>query len=86
MVHLHLLGLLTFEILVLLASFFFMAFVNKQGLEKKFQTAGKAITITMHVIIVATILHAIIHHFMGHGEMGMDHMEMMKQIHGGGMH
>ncbi len=81
MLHLHLLGLLSFEILVLLASFLFMAYVNKHGLERKFQLASKAIVITMHIVIAGTIIHGIIFHCMGN-----DHMDMIHQMHGGGIH
>lgn len=81
MLHLHLLGLLTFEIFVLLIAFFFLAYAKKNELEKRIQTAAKGIIITMHIVIAASIIHAIIFHFMG-----CDHSDFMQQMHGGGMH
>ena len=78
MLHLHLIGLLTFEFLTLIASVFLLIYVNKQELDKWLRHLSKVIVIAIHIIIVATIIHAVIHHFAGHGNIS-DHKNMMEQ-------
>lgn len=77
MLHLHLIGLLTFEFLTLIAAVFLAIYIKKQQLDNWFRHLSKIILVALHVIIVATILHAVIHHFAGHGNM-TDHHNMME--------
>jgi len=66
MIHLHLIGLLTFQFLTLIASLFLLIYVKKHQLNKWFLHFSKAIVIAMHIIIIATFIHAIVHHASGH--------------------
>lgn len=58
----HITGLLTLQIIALIAAFFFKAHVQKHELDKRFQRASKFILIAVHVLIIITIAHAVIYH------------------------
>lgn len=82
MLHLHLIGLLTFEILALIAAVFLLIYVNKQELNKWYRHVSKTIVVILHVIILATFIHAIVHHFhAGHNE-GTYHKEFFEKHYG----
>ncbi|OFX30161.1 MAG: hypothetical protein A2X08_09800 [Bacteroidetes bacterium GWA2_32_17] len=79
MLHLHLIGLLTFEFLTLIAAFFLLIYVNKQQLDKWYRHFSKALVIALHIIIVATFIHGFVHHFQtGHLE-NLHHQELFEQ-------
>lgn len=78
MIYLHFIGLLTFEILVLIAAFAFKAYVEKNEPGKNFRHFSKATLIILHVLIALTIVHAVIFHFSHGCGVGNDHMEMIK--------
>lgn len=82
MQHLHLIGLLTFEILTLIAAFFLLIYVNKQQLNKWYRHISKTIVIILHVIILATFIHAIVHHFHARHDEGFNHKEFFEKHHG----
>lgn len=82
MLHLHLLLLLTFEILTLIAAFFLLIHVNKQQLSKWYRHAGKTIVVILHVIILATFIHGIVHHFQARHDKDFNHMEMFEKHQG----
>ena len=83
MLHLHLIGLLTFEILALIAAVFLLIYVNKQELNKWYRHISKTIVVILHVIILATFIHAIVHHFHArHNENINHHHEMFEKHHG----
>ena len=81
MLHLHLIGLLTFEILTLIAAFFLLIYVNKQQLGKWYRHAGKTIVIILHIIILATFIHGIVHHFIDRHNAGFSHKELFENMH-----
>jgi hypothetical protein len=58
----HIIGLLTFQIIALIAAFFFRSHVQRNELDKRFQRAGRFILIAVHVLIVLTIAHAVMYH------------------------
>lgn len=58
----HIIGLLTFQIIALIAAFFFKSHVQRQELDKRFQRASKFLLITIHVLIFLTLAHAVIYH------------------------
>ena len=80
MIHLHLIGLLTFELLTLIAAFFLLIYVNKQQLGKWYLHFSKTILVILHVIILATFIHGIVHHFHG-GHKGEFHHNMLYEKH-----
>jgi len=82
MLHLHLLGLLSFEILALIAAFFLLIYVNTQQLGKWYRHFSKAIVIILHVIILATIIHPIVHHFHASHSEGFNHNGFFQKHHG----
>lgn len=82
MLHLHLIGLLTFEILTLIAALFLLIYVNKQQLDKWYRHISKTIVIILHVIILATFIHALVHHFYVKHHEGMNHKEFFEKHHG----
>jgi hypothetical protein len=78
MLHLHLIGLLTFELLTLIGALFLLIYINKQQLGKWYRFTGKAIVIALPVIIIATVIHGIAHHFTdGHDHNKMDYHKKM---------
>ena len=79
MIHLHLIGLLTFELLTLIAAFFLLIYVNKQQLDKWYRHFSKAIIVAIHIIIIATFIHAIVHHFHGGHDENFNHQQMLEQ-------
>lgn len=74
----HIIGLLTFQIIALIAAFFFKSHVQRHELDKRFQRASKIILITVHVLIFLTIAHLVVFHFI-HGCMGQN--SCMKMMH-----
>lgn len=62
MFHLHILGLLTVELASLIAAIALNLYINKQQAAKWYRNIAKGIVITLIVIIIATIVHVIIHH------------------------
>ena len=78
MIYLHFIGLLTFEILVLISAFAFKVYVEKNELGKNYRHFSKTVLIILHVLIVLTIVHVVIFHFSHGCGIGNDHMEMMK--------
>jgi hypothetical protein len=80
MLHLHLIGLLTLEILTLIAAFFLLSHVNKQELGKWYRHASKTIVVIIHVFILATFIHGIVHHF-HEGHKGEFHHNMLNENH-----
>lgn len=69
MFHMHLIGLLTFELLTLIAAVFLAIYIKKQELNNWLRHLSKVILVALHIVIVATVLHAVINHFAGHGNM-----------------
>ncbi len=58
----HIIGMLTLQLIALIAAFFFKSHVQRHELGKPFQRASKVILITVHVLIVLTIAHAVAYH------------------------
>ncbi len=81
MLQLHLIGLLIFEILTLIAAFFLLIYVNKQQLGKWYLHFSKAIVIFLHVIILATFTLVIVHHFREGHEGEFHHNMLNKECH-----
>lgn len=65
MIHLHLIGLLTLQFLVLIAAVFLVIYLKKQELHKCYNHLAKGILIALHVLIIATFVHGLIFHFSG---------------------
>lgn len=63
MFHLHLAGLLTFELLALIAAVFLRIYIDRHSLGKWYRHFSKVVLVMLHLILVATIVHGIIHHF-----------------------
>jgi len=66
MLHLHLIGLLTFQFLALIAAVFLAIYIKRHQLDKWFRHLSNIILVALKIIIVATIVHLVIHHFTGH--------------------
>lgn len=81
MLHLHLILLLTLEILTLIAALFLLIYVDKQQLSKGYRHVSKTIVVILHAIILATFIHGIVHHFQARHEEGFNHMEMFEKHH-----
>ena len=77
MFHLHLIGVLTLEMLALTAAAFLFMYASKQA-DKWFRHLSKVLVVIMHIIIVATVTHAIIHHF-SNGAGNDTHQKMIEQ-------
>ena len=85
MFHLHLIGLLTFQFVALTAAIFLLVYLRKQEVENWYRHVSKGIVVTLHILIIVTLIHAVIHHF--HGGENMNHQQMMEEMmkmHGGG--
>jgi hypothetical protein len=76
----HIIGLLTFQIIALIAAFFFKSHVQRHELDKRFQRASKIVLITVHILIGLTIAHAVIYHVHHGCPMGA-HSNCMKMHH-----
>lgn len=79
MLHLHLILLLTIELLALIAALFLLIYINKQQLSKWYLHAGKAIVASLHIIILATFIHAIAFHFQAANTDGLNHSEFFEK-------
>lgn len=75
----HIIGLLTFQIIALIAAFFFKSHVQRHELDKRFQRASKTVLITIHVLIFLTIAHLVVFHFIHGCPMGQN--SCMKMMH-----
>lgn len=60
--HFHLMGLITFEILVLIASVFLVLYVNIHLPGKWYKHLSRIILWAVHLILIITIVHGVIHH------------------------
>jgi hypothetical protein len=76
----HIIGLLSFQIIALIAALFFKSHVQRNELDKRFQRASKIILITVHILIVLTIAHAVIYH-VHHGCPAVAHTTCAKMHH-----
>lgn len=87
MFHLHLIGLLTLELIALVAVVFLIVYIDKHQLTSWYRKFSKAIFIVLNIIVIVTVVHAIIHHFhQGHHEGFPHHKTMMHKCNGGGNH
>lgn len=77
MLHLHLAGLLTFELLALIAAVFLKIYIDRYFPEKWYRHFSKIILVVLHILLVATITHGVVHHF--HSDHTQFHCSGMEQ-------